>query len=76
MICEQVAEFPQASVALYIRVSVNLFAQMVPDILSLTKVTVTEPQLSFAITVFTLIAGTCPIQDTVTAGGHIIVGTV
>jgi hypothetical protein len=71
MICEHVAVLLHASVALYVRVTVNLFAQLVLLVTSETCVTVTTPlQLSLVVTEVVLTAGMFDAQITVTGAGH------
>lgn len=74
MNCWQVDEFPQASVAWYVRVIV--VGQNSPSFTSLTKVTVTEPQLSDAVTREISGAGTFVIHSTKTGPGQVITGAV
>jgi nitrogen fixation protein len=77
IVCEQVAELPQTSVARYVRVTVKRLAQVWPETTSSTKVTVGVPaQLSLAFTLDTLFAGTFAAQETVTATGQVTVGGV
>jgi hypothetical protein len=77
IICAQVAELPQTSVALYVLVTVNLLAQVCPLVTSLTKVIVaTPPQLSDAVTEPIFAGGTKLAHETVTGPGQVIVGGV
>ena len=77
IICVQVAVFPQASAAWYVRVSVYRLVQVWLEMTSPACVTVTPPaQLSEAVTEPGLGAGTSLVQDTVMAGGQLIDGGV
>src|SRR6187200_3726863 len=60
IVCEQVAAFPQASVALYVLVVTSV--QPVVSMASLTKVTIAFPQASLTVTLATFGAGTAPLQ--------------
>ena len=72
-----VAELPQRSVALYVRVIVYLFAQVCAEMTSLTNETVTvPPQLSEAVTRLISGAETAELQLTVTVLGQVILGGV
>jgi hypothetical protein len=54
---------------------VNLFAQTVPEVTSLTKLTVTMPlQLSVVVTDPMLTAGIDAVHGTVTVAGQVMVG--
>jgi hypothetical protein len=74
MICWHVAVFPQASVALY--VLVIIVGQKRPLLTSPIKVTVTEPQLSDAMTKEIFGAGTSFIHCTNIGPGQAIDGGV
>jgi hypothetical protein len=75
IVCEHVAVLPQASVALYVRVTVNLFGQVMLLVTSPTTVTVVDPpQLSELVTAVVLAAGMFAAQVTVTGCGHDING--
>ena len=75
--CAQVAELPQASVALYVLVNINRLIHVMLVITSLTSVTATvPPQLSDVITEAGFTGGTCAAHCTVTFGGQVIVGGV
>jgi hypothetical protein len=72
-----VAVFPQASVALYVRVTVYRLAHVCPEITSPTKVFVTAPpQSSLAVKAEISGAGMSPAQETVTFAGQLIEGAV
>ena len=72
-----VAELPQTSVALYVRIAVNLLTQVELIVTSLTHMTVgvPPPQLSVA---GRFVAGgrTFEAHETVTLAGHVIIGGV
>jgi hypothetical protein len=71
------AELPQASVALYVRVTTKLLAQIWPDITSPRCVTVADPpQLSDDVTLAGFTAGTWLAHCTDTLAGQVIVGAV
>ena len=75
--CVQVAELPHASVALYVRVTKNLFTQVELVVMSLTNVTEGTPvQLSLALTLAGFGAGICEAHCTVTPIGQVSVGGV
>lgn len=77
MICVHSAKLPHTSVARYVLVIVYRFAQVWLLITSLIWVTVTTPpQLSVAITLAVLGAGTAEAQLTVTGAGQVITGGV
>jgi hypothetical protein len=75
--CEHVAVFPHASVALYVRVIVNLFAQVKFEMTSFSNVTEADPpQLSLVVTVAGFTGGTWLAHMTVTFCGQDIKGGV
>jgi hypothetical protein len=74
--CVHVAEFRHASVARYVRVITNLFAQVMLVVTSLTNIMVAVPQLSVEVTEAGLFGGTALAHDTVTGAGHVSVGGV
>lgn len=75
IVCAQVDMFPHASVALYLRVIVNLFAQITLPVWSLTNAKVMAPvQLSVALTPAVVCAGTSDAQLTVTGAGQLMLG--
>ena len=77
MVWEHVAEFPHASVARYVRVIVNLFAQTWLEITSFTKVTEAEPpQLSLVLTLAGLAVGTRFAHITVIFWGQVMDGGI
>src|SRR5687768_14702336 len=74
IVCEQLAVFPQASVATYVRVIRKSFGQATLIVTS-TDVTVTPPpQLSLVTTAAGVATGTKAAHDTVILAGHVIVG--
>jgi len=77
IVCEHVAELPHSSVALYVRVTLNLLTQVCAEVTSLTNVIVANPlQLSDAITRAVFGAGTRLAHWTVMLAGHKINGGV
>ena len=78
MTCVQVAELPQASVDLYVLVSVYRLKQVWFVVTSLTNVTTGAgpEQLSDVVTPAVFGAGTCEAQVTVIGAGQVIVGAV
>jgi hypothetical protein len=77
MFCAQVFELPHSSVALYVRVTVYLFAQVWLLIASPRCTTVTAPEhASVAVTKAMLGSGTNEAQVTVVAAGQVTVGAV
>lgn len=77
IVCVQVAELPHASVALYVRVTVKRFVQVMLLVTSFTNVTVAPPpQLSEAETEAGLLGGIELAQATDVAPGHEILGGV
>jgi hypothetical protein len=71
IVCEHVAVLPHASVALYVRVTVNLFGQVMLLVTSPTTVTVVDPpQLSELVTEVVFAAGMFAAQVTVTGCGQ------
>jgi hypothetical protein len=75
--CAQVAELPHASVALYVRVNVNLLTHVMLVITSLTWVTVDVPaQLSVTVTCAIFGAGTCDAHWNVRLAGQVTIGGV
>lgn len=78
IICVQVAELPHTSVALYVRVMVNRFAQLPATVTSPTCKTVSAPpQLSVSpVTRLIFAAGTSPGQLTVKGPGQVKDGGV
>src|SRR5687768_5073226 len=74
IVCVQLAVFPQASVATYVRVIKKLFGQPTLVVTS-TDVTVTPaPQLSLVTTAAGEATGTRAAHATVILAGHVIVG--
>ena len=74
-VCEQVAAFPQASTALYVRTVTSV--QPVVVTTSLTKVTVAFPHPSETVTLATFGAGTVPLHPArVTLAGQEMEGGV
>ena len=68
-------EFPHASVARYVLVSVKLLTHPWFEVTSPTCVTVTPPpQLSEVVTAAVFTAGTWPAQETVTLEGQVMDG--
>ena len=77
IICVHVAELPQTSVALYVRVTVNLLAHVWPEMTSLTNATVKAPlQLSVAETRLGFGSGSAEPQLMVIGPGQVILGGV
>ena len=77
IVCEHDAELPHSSVALYVRVTLNLLMQVRLVTTSLTKMTLVIPlQLSEAITVAVFGTGTWLAHCTLTLTGHVIDGGV
>ena len=73
----QAAVFPQTSVAVYVRLIVNLLGQTKFVVTSAATVTVTPPpQLSEVTIAFTLAAGIALAQLTVRFTGQVIAGGV
>jgi hypothetical protein len=74
MVCWHVLLLCAESVALYVRITVNRFAQVWFVITSLTKLTVAVPQLPPAVTEDGFGAGTADAHATVTGAGQVIEG--
>lgn len=75
IVCAQVVVLLQASVALKVRVTTNLFAQTISLVTSPTTLKVTEPlQLSVAVTPVVLCAGIALAQVTVVFVGQVMLG--
>lgn len=72
----QVAEFPQASVDVYVRVSVKLLGQVMLVVTSAKVTTGVPPQLSDVMTLAGLPGGTALAHCTVTFAGQVIAGGV
>ena len=77
IICEDVDELPQTSVAVQVLVTTNLLAQLPAAITSATVIVTVPAQLSVALTEVINAAGTSAAQLTVTAAGvPVITGAV
>ena len=77
MICAQVDAFPQRSVALKVRVTVNLFTQLTLLVTSLTKpMVVAPPQLSVAVTPVVVCAGIEPAHAKLMFAGQVMLGAM
>jgi hypothetical protein len=75
MVCVPVALLPEESVALYVRVMVKRFGQVMLLVTSPVHVTVTLEQVSVALPPAKSCGGTCDGHCTVTFAGGVIVGT-
>src|SRR5437870_9051920 len=75
IVCVQAWVLPPASVARWVRVSVNWLTQLLALMLSPTKlITGVPPQLSLAVTLAVSGAGTALATAPVTAAGHLLAG--
>jgi hypothetical protein len=76
MICAHVAVLLHASLARNVRVTVNLFAQMMLLVTSPTKLKLTAPlQLSVAVAPAVVCAGIADAHTTVMLAGQVMLGT-
>ena len=74
MVCVQLTLLLHESLAVYVRLTVNLPGQLPGVIVSGPCVTVTgPPQLSLATTPASFGGGICEAQDTVTSAGHWVI---